>query len=92
MKDEMKCIETENMSRIERQSNDCSCITVQDVTNAVAHLKIGKSDRSEGLFSDHFINGNKHLHVSLSLLFALFLVYDFSPDSFIRHNDTNSKG
>ena len=36
------------MSRIERQSNDCYCTTVQDVINAVAHLKVGKSDGSEG--------------------------------------------
>ena len=39
--------------------------------------------RSEGLFSDHFINGKKYLHVFLSLLFTLFLVHGFSPDSMI---------
>ena len=44
----MKCIETEIMSRIERQSNDCYVTTVQDVINAVAHLKVDKSDGSEG--------------------------------------------
>ena len=46
-KDEMKWIETEIMSRIERQSNDCYCTTVQDVIDAVAHLKVGKFDGSE---------------------------------------------
>ena len=79
----MRCVETEIMSRIERQSNDCYCTTVQDVINFVAHLKVGKSDGSDILFSDHFINGTKHLHVFLSLLFTLFLVYGFSPDSMI---------
>ena len=28
-----------------------------DVMNAIAHLKSGKADGSEGLFSDHFIHG-----------------------------------
>ena len=46
-RDEMKCIEIEIMSRIERQSNDSYCTSVQDVINAVAHLKVGKSDGSE---------------------------------------------
>ena len=72
-KDEMKCIETEIMSRIERQSNGCYCTTVQDVIDAVAHLKVGKFDGSEALFSDHFINGTKHLHV-----FLLSFIYNFS--------------
>ena len=43
-KNGMKCIETEIMSRVERQRNNCYCITVQDVINAVAYLKVGKSD------------------------------------------------
>ena len=30
-KDEIKCIETKIMSRIERQSNDYYCITIQNV-------------------------------------------------------------
>ena len=80
-KDETKCIETEIMSRIERQSNDCYCTTVHDVINAVAHLKVGKSEGSDGLFSDHFIDGNKLLHVFSFLLFTCFLVHGFSPDS-----------
>ena len=69
------------MSRIERQSDDCYCIPIQDVINAVGHLKVGKSDGSEELFSDHFINGNKHLQIFLSFLFTHFLIYGFSPDS-----------
>ena len=43
-KNGMKCIETEIMSRTERQSNDCYCTTVQDVINVVAYLKVGKFD------------------------------------------------
>ena len=82
--DEVKCIDTEIMSRIiERQSNDCYRTTVQDVIDAVAHLKVGKSNGSEGLFSYHFINGTKPLHIFLSLLLTLFLVHGFSPNSMI---------
>ena len=69
-KDEMKCIE---MSRIERQSNDCNCILIHDVINAVGHLKVGKADGSEELFSDLFINGNKHLHcIFISFIYTFF--------------------
>ena len=51
--------------------------------NAVTHLKLGKSDGSEGLFSDHFINGTRKLHVFLSILFTVCLCHGFSPDSMI---------
>ena len=73
----MKCIETELIVTYRE------IVIVHDGINAVAHLKVGKSDGSEGLFSDHFLNGTKHLHLFLSLLFTLFLVHDFSPDSMI---------
>ena len=43
-KNGMKCIEPEIMSGVKRQRNNCYCITVQDVINAVAYLKVGKSD------------------------------------------------
>ena len=79
----MKCVETETMSRIKRQSNGCYYITIQDVINDVAHFKVDTSDGAERLFRSHFINGNKHLYVFLSLLFTLFLVHGFSPDSMI---------
>ena len=49
----------------------------------LTHLKIGKSDGSEGLFSDHFINGTRKLYVFLSILFTVFLCHGFSPDSMI---------
>ena len=51
--------------------------------NAVTDLKLGKSDGSEGLFSDHFINGTRKLYVFLSILFTLFVCHGFSPDSMI---------
>ena len=81
--EEMKRIESEVLSRVQRGSDNNYCITVQDVLNAVTHLKLGKSDGSEGLFSDHFINGTRKLYVFLSILFTLFLCHGFSPDSMI---------
>ena len=81
--EEMKRIESEVLSRVQRGSNNNYCITVQDVVNAVTDLKLGKSDGSEGLFSDHFINGTRKLYVFLSILFTLFLCHGFSPDSMI---------
>ena len=81
--EEMKRIESEVLSRVQRCSDNNYCITVQDVMNAVTHLKIGKSDGSEGLFSDYFINGTRRLYVFLSILFTVFLCHGFSPDSMI---------
>ena len=81
--EEMKRIESEVLSRVQRGSDSNYCITVQDVMNAVTHLKLGKSDGSEGLFSDHFINVTRKLYVFLSILFTVFLCHGFSPDSMI---------
>ena len=51
--------------------------------NAIAHLKSGKSDGSEGLFSDHFIHGTHDFYVILSILFTSMLSHGFSPNSMI---------
>ena len=80
---EMKRIEAEVMTRLQKCNDDSYNITVHDVMNAVTHLKTGKSDGSEGLSSDHFIHGNRKLYVLLSILFTLFLRHGFSPNSMI---------
>ena len=54
-----------------------------DVINAVSHLKNGKSDGSEGLFSDHFLHATHRFYVILSILYTLFLSHGFSPESMI---------
>ena len=41
--------------------------------NAIDHLKSGKSDGSEGIFSDHFINSTHRFYVILSILLTLFI-------------------
>ena len=79
----MKLIEREIMSRVQKCNDESCYITVHDVMNAVTHLKNSKSDVYEGLSSDHFIHGNRHLYVLLSILFTLFLRHGFSPDSII---------
>ena len=79
----MKRIEAEVMTRLQKCNDDSYNITVHDVMNAVTHLKIGKSDGSEGLSCDHFIHVNKKLYVLLSILFTLFLRHGFSPNSMI---------
>ena len=50
--------------------------------NVVTHLKDGISDGCEGLSSDHFIYGNRHLYVFLTIVFT-FLRHGFSPDTMI---------
>ena len=79
----MKLTEREIMSRVQKCNDESYNISVHDVMNAVTHLKDGKSDGYEGLSSDHFIHGNRHLHVLLSILFTLFIRHGFSPNSMI---------
>ena len=64
---EMKSIESSVLYRILNSSCSDYIITVTDVMNAIAHLKSGKSDGSEGLFSDHFIHGTHRFYVILSM-------------------------
>ena len=47
---EMKSIESSVLSGILNSSCSDYIITLTDVMNAIAHLKSGKSDGSEGLF------------------------------------------
>ena len=68
---EMKSIESSVLSRLLNSSCSDYIITLTDVMNAIAHLKSGKSDGSEGLFSDHFIHGTHRFYVILSMLFYL---------------------
>ena len=58
-------------------------ISINDVIDAVMHLKSGKSYGNEGLNSDHFIHGTNKLYASLVLLFTSFLLHGYSPDSMI---------
>ena len=80
---EMKSIESSVLSRILNSSCSDYIITVTDVMNAIAHLKSGKSDGSEGLFSDHFIHGTHRFYVILSILFTAMLSHGFSSNSMI---------
>ena len=80
---DMKLIEREIMSRVQKCYDESYNITVCYVMNAVTHLKASKSDGYERLSSDHFIHGNRQIYVLLSILFTLFLRHGFSPDSMI---------
>ena len=79
----MKSIESSVLSRILNSSCSDYIITVTDVINAIAHLKSGKSDGSEGLFFDHFVHGTHRFYVILSMLFTSMLPHGFSPISMI---------
>ena len=84
----MKSTESTVLSRIFNSScSDYTC-TITDVMYAIAHLKSGKSDGSEGLCSDHFIHGTHRFYVILSIFSVIswisFKFYDF------RNYDSNS--
>ena len=63
-------------STIDHRLQDAGCsdymITRADVRIAAIHLKSGNVDGSEGLCSDHFINGTKILYV-FYLLYSHYL-------------------
>ena len=71
---DMKFVDTEIMSCVQKCNDESYNITVYDVIDAATHLK-------DGLSSDHFIDGNRHLCVLLSILFTLFSIlrHGFSP-------------
>ena len=52
----MHAIESTIFERLHNGENVKYVISHSDVINAVSHLKHGKSDGSEGLFSDHFLH------------------------------------
>ena len=72
---EMKSIQSSILSRILNSS--CG-----DYIIAVTDVRKGKSDSSEGLFSDHFIYGTR-FYVILSILFTSMLSHGFSPNFMI---------
>ena len=69
----MKSIDSSVLSRILNSSCSDYFITVTDVMNAIAHLKSGKSDGSEGLFSGHLLHGTHRFYVILSILCTFML-------------------
>ena len=76
----MHAIESTIFERLHNCENVKYVISHSDVINAVSHLKNGKSDGSEGLFSDHFLHATHRFYV---ILYTLFLSHSFSPDSMI---------
>ncbi len=41
----------------------------------IGHLKHGKTDGTEGLYSDHLINGCDSLYVYLTMIFNAMLIH-----------------
>ncbi len=54
-------------------------LVIEDVVNAVKHLKSGKSSSEEGLNSDHLINAPHRLIVILCQIFNIMIVYGMCP-------------
>ncbi len=51
--------------RVLNERDDSYCVSVQDVVNAVKHLKSGKSSGDEGPNTDHLINATHRVTVIL---------------------------
>ena len=60
-------------------TNHQHTITVHEVKNALAKLKLGKKEEN-GLFSNHFIYGSDRLIIMITLLFNSMLVHGMAPE------------
>ncbi len=58
-------------------------ITVSDVIKGIDHLKHGKTYGTEGLYSDHLINGCDSLYVYLTMILNAMLIHGISPESML---------
>ena len=61
-----------------------STVTVQDVMNVCQSLKKDKSSGPDGISSEAISFACPSLFVHLSMLFNLFLKFDYLPDSFMQ--------
>ena len=73
----MFAIESTIFERLHTCENVNYVIFHIDVINVVSHLKKGKSDGSEGLFSVIFLHTTHSLNIILSILYTLFLSHGF---------------
>ena len=70
--------------------NDCSSeysaisISVDDVSNGLKLVKIGKSCGVDGLSAEHFIYAGNYVKVYLSILFTSFISHGYLPDGFMK--------
>ena len=70
--------------------NDCSSkysaisISVDDVSNGLKLVKLGKSCGVDELSAEHFIYTGNYVKVYLSILFASFISHGFFPDGFMK--------
>ena len=78
---EVEDLKREIDAELNHQLNSDFVICINDVKEAIANLKLGKSDGEEGLVSDHFINGTMQLQVLITCLFNCMLVHGVCPDT-----------
>ncbi len=69
--------------RVFNERDDSYCVCVEDVVNAVKHLKSSKSSGEEGLNSDHLINVPYRLIVILCQIFNIMIVHGMCPKSML---------
>ncbi len=80
---EMNHIKDKIQKYIQQDKDKVYDINVDDVKKAVNHLKLGKGDGEEGIFSDYIIHAPHVLHVFICMLFKAMLVSGTSPVSMV---------
>ena len=69
--------------RIKSCHHDRYQVNVNELVTAVKHLKTGKSDGEEGLYSDNIINAPHRFYVILTQVFNSMLVHGMCPRSML---------
>ena len=59
-------------------------ISVDDVSNGLKLVKLGKSCGVDGLPAEHFIYAGNYVKVYLSILFTSFISHGYLPDAFMK--------
>ncbi len=69
--------------RVLNERDASYCVCVEDVVNAIKHLKSDKSSGEEGLNSDHLINAPHRLIFILCEIFNIMIVHGMFPKSML---------
>jgi len=65
-------------------SRQVCMITLQDTADACCHLKSCKALGPDRIAAEALIFGTNKLHIHISLLFNLFIIYGHLPATFIH--------
>ena len=64
--------------------NNTTCVSIDDVKQAINQIKIGKTDCSSDLTTDHLKNGTSRLYTMLAILFQTMITHGYTPGTMLH--------